>query len=376
MRTSIRWVAIGAAVAGVAGAGVVTGVALRHDEPSAVTIVQERRTTGQRIGGDSVEIPASLSSEEVKTVGLFRQASPSVVNITRLDVAPPSFNATAIPTGTGSGLVWDDKGHIVTNYHVIQGASAARVTLSDRETYEAELVGVAVDKDLAVLKIAAPAAGLAPLAIGSSEGLLVGQHVYAIGNPFGLDHTLSTGVISGLAREIKSVAGHPITGVIQTDAAINPGNSGGPLLDSSGRLIGINTAIYSPSGASAGIGFAVPVDTVKRIVPQLIEHGKVVKPGLGVEIKDRVRGVRGVLVIDVVPGSGAEAAGLVPTRRAEDGGLMLGDAIVGVDGKPVRESADIFRALDTKEIGDTVELTLERQGKIRKVTVKLSEING
>jgi S1-C subfamily serine protease len=378
MKTMLRWVAVACAVVGVGGAGVAVGSVLRQDAPPQITLVQEKTNTGLRIGAEETEapIPVSLGSEEVKTVSLFKNASPSVVNITRLEVSSMSFNESAIPTGTGSGFVWDDQGHIVTNYHVIQGASSARVTLDDRVTYEAELVGASADKDIAVLKIKAPSAGLKPLGVGSSEGLLVGQQVYAIGNPFGLDHTLSTGVISGVAREIKSVAGRPITGVIQTDAAINPGNSGGPLLDSSGRLIGMNTAIYSPSGASAGIGFAVPVDTIKRIVPQLIEHGKVVKPGLGIEIKDRVRGVKGVLVMNVIAGSGAEAAGLVPTRRGDDGRIELGDAIVSIDGKPVADSADLFRALDTHEVGDTVTLEVSRDGQTRKVTVTLKELEG
>ena len=194
------------------------------------------------------------------------------------------MDVTEIPQGTGSGFVWDQDGHIVTNFHVVQEGDRANVTLNDGSTYPATIVGTTPDKDIAVLKIDAPPQKLLPLPIGQSSNLKVGQKVLAIGNPFGLDQTLTTGVISGLGREIKSVSGRPIHDVIQTDASINPGNSGGPLLDSSGRLIGINTAIYSPSGANAGIGFAVPVDTVNQIVPQLMKFGKITRPGLGISI--------------------------------------------------------------------------------------------
>jgi S1-C subfamily serine protease len=222
----------------------------------------------------------ALTDDERETIALFEQASPSVVYITSLSVRRDLFtlNVLEIPQGTGSGFVWDDAGHIVTNFHVIQNADRAQVTLADRSTWVAELVGVAPAKDLAVLRIDAPAAKLRPLPVGSSEDLRVGQTVLAIGDPFGLDQTLTTGVISALGREIESVAQIPIRDVIQTDAAINPGNSGGPLLDSSGRLIGVNAAIYSPSGAYAGIGFSIPVDTVKWVVPELIEHGELRRP--------------------------------------------------------------------------------------------------
>ncbi|MCZ6452167.1 MAG: trypsin-like peptidase domain-containing protein, partial [Deltaproteobacteria bacterium] len=213
-----------------------------------------------------------LSVEESLTIALFRKASPSVVNITTLTVRRDVFtlNLLEIPEGTGSGFVWDNAGHIVTNYHVIQNADVAQVTLADQSTLKARRIGVAPDKDLAVLQIDVAKSRLRPIPIGSSNNLRVGQKVYAIGNPFGLDQTLTTGVISALGREIESVTRRPIRGVIQTDAAINPGNSGGPLLDSAGRLIGVNTQIFSPSGASVGIGFAIPVDTVNRVVPQLI----------------------------------------------------------------------------------------------------------
>ena len=319
--------------------------------------------------------------EETRTIETFRRASPAVVYITKLAVRTDRFrrDVFAIPQGSGSGFVWDDRGHVVTNYHVIAGGQAARVTLADRSVYAATLVGEAPDKDLAVLRIEAPKEKLTPLPVGTSHDLAVGQYALAIGNPFGLDHTLSTGVISGLGREIKSLSDRPIQGVIQTDAAINPGNSGGPLLDSSGRLIGINTAIYSPSGASAGIGFAVPVDTVNRIVTQLIEFGRVVRPGFGIQIAEeslaRRVGVDGVLVLAVLQGSPAEQAKLRPTRRdRRTGDIVLGDIIVGIDGKAVHNPDDLYRALDAKRVGQTVTVTILR-GKARaEVEISLAPV--
>ena len=273
-----------------------------------------------------------LGNDEKATIELFKRCAPSVVYVTNLALRRDFFglNVTEIPQGTGSGFVWDQSGYIVTNYHVLQRAQAAEVTLSDNSKWPARYVGGEADKDLAVLKIEAPAAKLVPIAVGRSSDLLVGQRVFAIGNPFGLDQTLTTGVISALGRQIRSVTNRSIQGVIQTDAAINPGNSGGPLLDSAGRLIGINTAILSPNGGatggSVGIGFAVPVDTVNAIVPQLISHGKVVRPGLGVTTADdalaRRFGLQGALVLHVSPGSAAERAGLRPTSQ-DDYGLSL-----------------------------------------------------
>ncbi len=241
-----------------------------------------------------------LAEDEKSTISLFRNVSPAVVYITTASVRRDrfSFNLMEIPRGTGSGFIYDKQGHVVTNYHVIQNADTANVTLADQSTWPAQLVGVEPDQDLAVLKVDIPSARLQPILIGTSDDLQVGQKVFAIGNPFGFDQTLTTGVISGLGREVTSVTERKITGVVQTDAAINPGNSGGPLLDSAARLVGVNTAIYSPSGAYAGIGFAVPVDTVNRIVPQLIQHGRVARPVLGIIPDDRVTrrlGIDGVL---------------------------------------------------------------------------------
>jgi len=321
-----------------------------------------------------------LFGGEKATIALFRQASPAVVNITAIGVQRDLFtlNLYQIPQGTGSGFVWDTRGNVMTNFHVIQNADAAQVTLADQSNWKARVVGVAPDKDLAVLRIDAPANRLHPIPIGSSKDLQVGQSVFAIGNPFGLDQTLTTGVISALNREIESVTRRPIQGVIQSDAAINPGNSGGPLLDSAGRLIGVNTAIYSPSGASAGIGFAIPVDTVNQIVPELIRSGKVTRPGLGIQIADEQiaqrLGVSGVLVIDVARGSAASKAGIQPTRRDAEGRLRLGDVIVAVDGKQVTTPNDLFLMLEKYKIGETVTVSLLRDGKTIQTKVTLEAV--
>ena len=317
-----------------------------------------------------------LMAEEKSTIALFKQASPAVVNITVLGVERDLFslNQYQIPQGTGSGFVWDTTGNIITNFHVIQNADAAQVTLADQSNWKARVVGAAPDKDLAVLKIDAPASKLHPIPIGTSKDLQVGQSVFAIGNPFGLDQTLTTGVISALNREIESVTRRPIQGVIQSDAAINPGNSGGPLLDSAGRLIGVNTAIYSPSGTSAGIGFAIPVDTVNRIVPELIRSGKLTRPGLGIQIADEQisqrLGVSGVLVVDVVRGSAAARAGIQPTRRDAQGRVRLGDVITAIDGKKIESPNDLYLALDKYKVGDAISVTSSRDG--RTVQTKLT----
>ena len=303
-----------------------------------------------------------------------------MVNITTLAVARDFFslNLLQIPEGTGSGFIWDDAGHIVTNFHVIEKAAAAQVTLADHSTWKARRVGVAPDKDLAVLRIDAPRDRLRPIPIGSSKDLQVGQKALAIGNPFGLDQTLTTGVISALGREIESVTRRPIQGVIQTDTAINPGNSGGPLLDSAGRLIGVNTAIYSPSGASAGIGFAIPVDTVNRVVPELIRYGKIIRPGLGVQVaEDQLAAelrVKGVLIVDVVPGSVAAKAGIRPTRRDSQGRVRLGDVIVAINGKRINSVNDLFLLLEEYKVGDVVALGLFRDGKREQVKVTLEAL--
>ena len=280
-----------------------------------------------------------LAEDEKTTIAIFKNISPSVVYITTIALRRGwfSLNAVEIPQGTGSGFVWDTEGRIVTNYHVISDANRIEVTMSDQSVKKAILVGADPDKDLAVLQISASSAGLKPIPVGASNDLLVGQKVFAIGNPFGLDQTITTGIISALGREINSVTGRTIRGVIQTDAAINPGNSGGPLLDSAGRLIGVNTAIYSPSGAYAGIGFAVPVEEVNRVIPQLIRHGRLIKPGIGATLADeritKRLGVEGVLIIDVEEGGPAQLAGLKSTRQFR-GEILLGDIIIGLGDYP------------------------------------------
>ena len=317
-----------------------------------------------------------LAEGEKNTIEVFKNAAPSVVYITSIAVRRNLFNLNVyeIPQGTGSGFIWDTQGRIVTNYHVISDANRLEVTLADHSTWKAVLVGAAPDRDIAVLQISAPKNKLQPILIGESDNLQVGQKVFAIGNPFGLDQTLTTGIVSALGREIKSVTGRTISDVIQTDAAINPGNSGGPLLDSAGRLIGVNTAIYSPSGGSSGIGFAVPVHEVNRVVPQVIRHGRVIRPGLGISLAPRKLArefdLPGVLVLNVQPGSTADKAGLRGTRQVR-GGLILGDSIIAVNGKAVDDYDTLRDALEQYQIGDSVSLTLLRDGMEQELSVTL-----
>ncbi|WP_039337603.1 trypsin-like peptidase domain-containing protein [Novosphingobium subterraneum] len=321
-----------------------------------------------------------LGADERATIDLFRNARESVVFIsTRQRVADFwTRNVYSVPRGSGSGLVWDKAGHIVTNFHVIDGASEAQIQLADGRQFSASLVGVSPQHDLAVLKIGgAGFTAPARVPIGTSSDLQVGQNVFAIGNPFGLDWTLTKGIVSALDRSLPNENGPDIRHLIQTDAAINPGNSGGPLLDSAGRLIGINTAIYSPSGASAGIGFAVPVDTVMRVVPQLISEGRYTRPSLGIEsdddINDRLKrasGIEGVFVLQVDPGSVAERAGLVAAQRTRRG-VAPGDIVTTLNGEPVSRVGDLLARLDDFRVGQSVELTLMRGGAERKVRLEL-----
>jgi S1-C subfamily serine protease len=287
-------------------------------------------------------------------------------------------NSAEVPRGTGSGFIWDAQGHVVTNNHVAVSAPEARVRLNDGRDYRARLVGTSPAHDLAVLRIQVPDRQPPPLPIGQSANLKVGQKAFAIGNPFGLDWTLTTGIVSALGRALPTEDGRVIDHLIQTDAAINPGNSGGPLLDSAGRLIGINTAIYSPSGAYAGVGFAVPVDTVNRVIPQIIAHGKYVRPVLGIEAHDGISqqlaqrlGVKGVAILKVAPGSPAEAAGLKGALVGSDGSLVPGDVITAVDGEPVDSVAKLVNRLDEHKVGETVRLTVYRDGKSVEVAATL-----
>ncbi len=326
----------------------------------------------------AVTARGALGADEQSNIDIFRQASRSVVNITSLGAQRDlySMNVQQVPRGSGTGIIWDDQGHVVTNFHVIQGANGAKVTLADQTAYDAELVGAFPDRDLAVLRIQAPGAKLPPLAIGSSRELLVGQRVYAIGNPFGLDQTLTTGIVSALNREIESFNQRTIRGVIQTDAAINPGNSGGPLLDSAGRLVGVNTQIASPSGANAGIGFAIPVDEVNRIVPRLIRDGRFVRPAIGITagpvgLQRALDLPKGVAVVSVSAGGPAARAGVQPFRRGSRGEVLQGDVITAVNDEPVRDLDEMLGLLERRAPGDSVTLTLSRSGQIRKQAVVL-----
>lgn len=310
--------------------------------------------------------PVGLCIEEKKVISIFEESAPSVAFITSKARRRGIFflDSTRIEQGSGSGFIWDRDGHVVTNYHVIHGADAVNVTLADKSVWPARLVGAAPDKDLAVLKIEAPKDKLFPINVGPSSQLKVGQTVLAIGNPFGLDHTLTKGVISARGREIKAMTGRIIRDVIQTDAAINPGNSGGPLLDSGGRLVGINTAIVSPSGSSAGIGFAVPSDTVKRIVPQLIEHGRVIVPDPGVillpERYTKALDLTGAVIQEVRNGSPADRKGLEGVYLDRRGRIVIGDVITAVAGKPVGDLNDYYSALEKYKPGQRVTLTIRR----------------
>ena len=311
------------------------------------------------------------TDDEANSTEIFSKASPSVVFVTNTALRRSFFslNIQEIPRGAGTGFVWDESGLIVTNFHVIAGAHKLTVTLQDRREYEAEVIGLAPEKDLAVLRIHNPPDNLVTLPLGDSSELTVGRKVLAIGNPFGLDTTLTTGIVSALGREIDAPGNRKIRGVIQTDAAINPGNSGGPLLNSLGQLIGVNTAIYSPSGASAGIGFAIPVNTVKEVVPQLISYGRVLRPIIGVELASdgwvRRYQIQGVPVVQVHPGLPAARAGMTGAYRGQRGEIVLGDIIIGVGERKIRSNDDFRDALERLKPGDKVTIRT-RRGKQEK----------
>ncbi len=328
-------------------------------------------------------LAGNLGPEETRQIEVFRRAAPAVVNVHSVALRRNLFSLDVfeIPRGSGSGFIWDREGHVVTNFHVLEGGSSFQVTLSDQSTWEAKLVGAAPAKDLAVLRIDAQRRKLEPLELGHSATLVVGQKVLALGNPFGLDHSLSVGVVSALGRELRAPNGRTIRDVIQTDAAINPGNSGGPLLDSSGRLIGVNSAIYSPSGASAGVGFAVPVDTVRRLVPQLIQHGRPIRPGIGImPLSDAIAArneLEGVVIREIVPGTPAERAGLkgIRVQRSRySQQVTLGDQIVSVDGQAVGSVDDLLHVFERLGVGQSVTLRVMRDGKAREVRLKLKAL--
>ncbi|MFP4472613.1 MAG: S1C family serine protease [Candidatus Omnitrophota bacterium] len=325
--------------------------------------------------------PASaLTGHEQQVMDVFERTAPSVAFIRQATVQMDWFSADGyeVPRGAGSGFVWDKEGHIITNFHVIYQADRITVTLANQEAYPAKIVGISPDHDLAVLKITADEEDLVPVNAGTSADLQVGQLALSIGNPFGLDHSLTTGVVSALGRNIRSMTGRKIYDVIQTDAAINPGNSGGPLLNSEGQLIGVSTAIYSPSGAYAGVGFAIPVDVVNRVVPQLIRHGRVKQVGLGVVlIPDRVRrrvGVKGAMILETAPGTPAERAGLRSTLRSVHGNIRFGDVIQAVDGQEVSNNDDLLNILQNKSAGEEITLTIRRDEKVLIKTATLQEL--
>ena len=322
-----------------------------------------------------------LASDEKSTIELYDQNRSSVVHITSLVAARRSrfsLDTMNIPAGTGSGFLWDDSGYIVTNFHVIQEASGAEVTLAGEKTsYKADLVGGYPEMDLAVLKINARGRKLRPIPVGTSSDLKVGQKVFAIGNPFGLDQTLTTGIISALDRELQGESGNSLKNLIQTDAAINPGNSGGPLLDSAGRLIGVNTAILSQNGGSNGIGFAIAVDDVNQIVPQLIRNGRVVRPVIGVSLLGenfaRENGIQGLVVRGVEPDGPAAKAGIVGIRLGRGGVSGLGDILRECEGVTLKELRDLHSVMEKKKPGDTVKFKIERDGEVRELLITLSE---
>jgi S1-C subfamily serine protease len=324
----------------------------------------------------------SFTEDERNTIDIVKKTKKSVVFITNMQYVRDFFFQSDQPVarGSGSGFVWDDKGHIVTNFHVIEDGDKFMVSLPDQKQIEAKLVGREPVKDIAVLQLEEKVADLQPVQIGTSRDLLVGQKVIAIGNPFGFDHTVTTGIVSALGRNMPGAGGVTIRDMIQTDASINPGNSGGPLLDSSGQLIGMNTMIISPSGTSSGVGFAVPVDTIKKIVPEIIQFGKVTHPGIGGlsflndEYAQRA-GVEGAVILDVPRTSQAYELGLRGLGRDSFGRLYIRDVITAVDGTKVKSYDDLFTALDHYKIGDTATFTVERDGKSRRLQIRLVGID-
>ena len=318
------------------------------------------------------------TEDEANSTEIYQRASPAVVHVTSIALKRSFFNRNLreVPQGTGSGFVWDKNGLIVTNYHVIRNAKRLIIELHDKSQWEAQIIGRAPEKDLAVLRIEAPQELLFPLPMGDSSELEVGRKVLAIGNPFGLDTTLTTGVVSALGREIDAPNNRRIRNVIQTDAAINPGNSGGPLLNSLGQLIGVNAAIYSPSGASAGIGFAIPVNTVKEVVPQLISFGKLYRPVIGIELASdrwaRRHRIKGAPIVRVFPGLPAAEAGMSGAWKNHRGEIVLGDIITAIDGQPITNNDDYLSYLEQHKPGDELIISTELNGRPRQYQISLA----
>lgn len=375
------------------GQGLSTGSSLRSDDTQSdearqkisqalAALATAIALLGSTPAASLARVKPPMSADEKATIKLFANSTPSVVSVTNLAVKRDAFtmNMLEIPQGAGSGFIWDKEGHVVTNYHVINDSANVKVTLG-KDEYLASVVGVDQDKDIAVLQVKLPADDpnlpkIIPLCVEPDvDDLMVGQKVFAIGNPFGLDHTLTTGVVSGTGREIQSISGRPIQGVIQTDAAINPGNSGGPLLDSSGCVIGINTAIYSPSGANSGVGFAIPSSTVQSSVNQILTYGRVVRPILGISFAPdqavESLGVKGIMVLSAREGGPAWKAGILGTSRDEYGRLVLGDIIRTVNGSTIKTSSDLYRILDKSKVGDTLDVEVLRGSATKHVDVTL-----
>lgn len=328
---------------------------------------------------DAVASP--LLETEKRIIKVYKEAVPSVVNVANIKYANNFFyGKVEIPQGTGSGFVWGEKGHIVTNFHVIQGGNSFIVTFhKDKKQYKAQLVGVAPKQDIAVLKLKEVPKNLVPIKVGTSKGLQVGQIALALGNPYGFDHSLSKGIVSAVERKIDGVGGVKIHNMIQTDTAINQGNSGGPLLASSGELIGMNTLIVSGSGSSAGLGFAVPVDTISDIIPQLIRYGKVIRPGLGIglledEVRERFVGKKGAALSFVDPDGAAGEAGLKGMMRDSYGRVYVGDVIIKINEHSVNSRDDIYHVLGKYKIGETITITYIRNKKKSSVEVKLKAL--
>ncbi len=344
--------------------------------PDYFTGKNKQESTEPRV----IQARGNLAEDEKSTIELFENSRDSVVFITTRQRVMDAWtrNIFSVPSGTGSGFIWDDNGHIITNLHVIKGASEATIRLADGRDYKASLVGASPAHDIAVLRIGIGFQRPAPVPLGTSHDLKVGQKVFAIGNPFGLDWTLTTGIVSALDRSLPSGDGRTIDNLIQTDAAINPGNSGGPLLDSAGRLIGINTAIYSPSGASAGIGFSVPVDTVNRVVPQIISRGKYIRPAMGITVDSKLNNrltqhlkVTGVVILSISPGSAADTAGLRGATITPEGNIIANDIIVALENKPIDSVDKLLARVDGYKVGDTIKITVLRKGEKMEVPVTL-----
>ena len=376
-RISARQLIIVALVSGlfaVAGFAFFERVVMDRMQPAGIAFTEEAPA--------GITNPA-VAPDEQNNIEVYRKLSPGVVNVHSTSYARDFFGYVEPRQGSGSGSVIDQSGHILTNHHVIEGATKVAVNFGGQKNYQATVVGRDPDTDLAVIKLLElPKEGLTVIPLGDSDRLEVGQKVLAIGNPFGLDRTLTTGVISGLQRPIRARNDRPIEGAIQTDASINPGNSGGPLLDSHGRMIGINSQILSPSGASAGVGFAVPVNIAKRIVPQLIRSGEVRRPKLGIATREvaQLRGrielpvSEGLLIWQVAPGGAAANAGLRGLTQTENGDVEIGDIIVGMDGEKLDNSDDLYRLLDKHQIGDVAQVQILRNGRRTTVPVRLIDV--